>query len=41
MSNLTRWEPASEFMTLRDVMDRLFDDAFPRQPGGRTERQNG
>src|SRR5574339_12496 len=28
MSNLTRWEPASEFMTLRDAMDRLFDDAF-------------
>jgi len=30
MSNLTRWEPASEFMTLRDAMDRLFDDAFTR-----------
>lgn len=30
MSNLTRWEPASEFMTLRDAMDHLFDDAFTR-----------
>jgi HSP20 family protein len=30
MSNLTHWEPASEFMTLRDAMDRLFDDAFTR-----------
>lgn len=30
MSNLTRWEPASEFMTLRDAMDRLFEDAFTR-----------
>ena len=28
MSNLSRWEPTSEFMTLRDAMDRLFDDAF-------------
>ena len=30
MSNLTRWEPTSEFMTLRDAMDRLFEDAFTR-----------
>jgi HSP20 family protein len=30
MSNLTRWEPASEFMTLHDAIDRLFDDAFTR-----------
>ncbi|HET6597658.1 MAG TPA: Hsp20/alpha crystallin family protein [Anaerolineales bacterium] len=30
MSNLTRWEPVSEFMTLRDAVDRLFDDAFTR-----------
>src|ERR1044071_2060633 len=29
MSNLTRWEPARE-MTLREAMDRLFDDAFTR-----------
>lgn len=30
MSNLTRFEPMREFMTLRDAMDRLFDDAFTR-----------
>ena len=28
MSNLTRWEPMREMMTLREAMDRLFDDAF-------------
>ena len=28
MSNLIRWEPAREMMTLREAMDRLFDDAF-------------
>ncbi|MGA2504317.1 MAG: Hsp20/alpha crystallin family protein [Anaerolineales bacterium] len=30
MSNLTRWEPVREMMTLREGMDRLFDDAFTR-----------
>ena len=30
MTNLTRWEPVRETMTLRDAMDRLFDDAFTR-----------
>jgi len=30
MSNLTRWEPVREIMTLREAMDRLFDDAFTR-----------
>ena len=30
MSNLTRWEPDREMMTLRQAMDRLFDDAFTR-----------
>ena len=30
MTNLTRWEPARELMTLREAMDRLFDDAFTR-----------
>jgi HSP20 family protein len=30
MSNLIRWEPAREFMTLRQAMDHLFDDAFTR-----------
>ena len=30
MTNLTRWEPEREMMTLRQAMDRLFDDAFTR-----------
>jgi HSP20 family protein len=30
MSNLTRWDPVREMMTLREAMDRLFDDAFTR-----------
>jgi HSP20 family protein len=30
MSNLSRWQPAREMMTLREAMDRLFDDAFTR-----------
>jgi HSP20 family protein len=30
MSNLNRWEPMREMMTLREAMDRLFDDAFTR-----------
>ena len=35
MSNLIRWEPAREMMSLRDAMDRLFDDAFTRPLSGR------
>lgn len=34
MSNLIRWEPAREMMTLREAMDRLFDDAFTRPFNG-------
>ena len=33
MSNLIRWEPMREAMTLRDAMDRLFDEAFTRPWG--------
>ncbi len=40
MSNLTRWEPVSEMITLRDAMDRLFDDAFTR-PWGLTNGGHG
>ncbi len=28
MTNLTRWKPTSDIVSLRDAMDRLFDDAF-------------
>src|SRR5687768_3326605 len=30
MSNLIRWEPAREMMTLREAMDHLINDAFTR-----------
>ncbi len=30
MSNLIRWEPARDMMTLSEAMDPLFDDAFTR-----------
>jgi HSP20 family protein len=36
MSNLIRWRPMNEAVTLRDAMDRLFDQAFTR-PWGLTE----
>jgi HSP20 family protein len=35
MSNLTRWEPMRDMVTLRDAMDRLFDEAFTRPWGSR------
>lgn len=34
MSNLIRWEPARDMMTLREAMDQLFNDAFTRPYGG-------
>ncbi len=40
MSNLTRWEPMSDMVTLRDAMDRLFDEAFTR-PWGLTSSERG
>lgn len=40
MSNLTRWQPVREMVTLRDAMDRLFDDAFTR-PWGLAEAARG
>jgi len=33
MSNLIRWEPMPDMITLREAMDRLFDDAFTRPVG--------
>jgi HSP20 family protein len=29
-NNISRWEPSREMMTLREAMDRLFNDAFTR-----------
>src|SRR5512146_1389486 len=40
MSNLIRWEPARDMVTLRDAMDRLFDEAFTR-PWGLTDGGRG
>ncbi len=40
MSNLIRWEPMREMVTLREAMDRLFDDAFTR-PFGLTDGWRG
>jgi len=36
MSNLIRWQPVREMVTLRDAMDQLFDEAFTR-PWGLTD----
>jgi HSP20 family protein len=33
MANLIRWEPMRDMVTLRDAMDRLFDEAFTRPWG--------
>jgi HSP20 family protein len=30
MSSLIKWEPFSDLVTLRDAMDRLFEDSFVR-----------
>jgi HSP20 family protein len=30
MTNLTRWDPFSEMLTLRDAMSRLFEESFVR-----------
>ncbi len=32
MVNLVRWEPFREVMSLRQAMDRLFEDSFVRSP---------
>ncbi len=38
--SISRWEPFGEMMTLRDAMDRLFEDSFVRgvRPSGAGER---
>ena len=40
MSNLIRWQPMRGAVTLRDAMDRLFDEAFTR-PLGQLEGWRG
>jgi HSP20 family protein len=42
MRDLTRWRPWSESMTLRQAMDRLFEDSFVRPSlGWRAVPRNG
>jgi HSP20 family protein len=33
MSNLVRWEPFRDLVSLREAMDRLFEDSFVRPSG--------
>ena len=33
MSSIVRWEPIRDAVTLRDAMDRLFEDSFVRPRG--------
>jgi HSP20 family protein len=41
MNNISRWDPAREFVTLREAMNRLFEDSFvgstPTRDGQATE----
>ncbi len=32
MSNLTRWDPFREMMSLRSMMDRMFDNTLINSP---------
>ena len=34
MADITRWDPFSEMATLRQTMDRLFDETRPWRFGG-------
>lgn len=34
MASLVRWEPFSDLVSLRDAMDRLFEDSFVRPRAG-------
>ena len=38
MDNLSRWEPAREYLTLREAMNRLFEDSFV---GGAPQQRDG
>jgi len=38
MNNIARWDPAREFVTLREAMNRLFEDSIV---GGYPQHRNG
>ena len=40
-TTLTRWDPFNELANIRSVMDRLFDPAFSRFSGGRSNEEFG
>jgi len=41
MANLVRWDPFGEMWSLRQAMDRLFEDAWVRPWGGRRSDEDG
>jgi HSP20 family protein len=41
MANLVRWDPFTEFTPLRQMMDRLMEDAWVRPPGFWQGSQDG
>jgi HSP20 family protein len=41
MSSMTPWEPSRDIISLRDMMDRLFEDAFVTPRGVMTTRAGG
>jgi HSP20 family protein len=41
MTSLRRWEPFRDLISLRDAMDRLFDESFVRPWGGRLAPTEG
>ncbi len=38
MSSLMRWDPGNDMVSLRDMMDRLFEDSFVRPRNGMMPR---
>ena len=41
MSSMIRWDPGRDVISLRDMMDRLFEDSFIRPRGGLAMPLNG
>ncbi len=41
MSSMMPWQPSRDIVSLRDMMDRLFEDAFVTPHGGMTTRGGG
>lgn len=41
MTQLTRWEPFRDLISLREAMDRLFEESFVRPQGGELAHRTG